>query len=72
MIAISARSSNLAIEGPVSPCGACRQVMLEYEVLQSKPIKLLLSMEIGKILVIEKIHDLLPLAFSGKDLKKKT
>ncbi len=72
MIAISGRSQNLAIEGPVSPCGACRQVMLEYELLQSKPIKLLLSMESGKILVIEKVHDLLPLAFSGQDLKKPT
>ncbi len=72
MIAISAKSPHLVIDTPVSPCGACRQVMLEYEVLQSTPIKLLLSMDSGKILVIEKVHDLLPLAFSGKDLKKPT
>ncbi len=70
MIAISAKSACLSIDGPVSPCGACRQVMLEYEVLQSDPIKLLLSKESGKILVIEKVQDLLPLAFTGKDLKR--
>lgn len=70
MIAISAKSTCLSIDEPVSPCGACRQVMLEYEVLQTNPIKLLLSKESGKILVVEKVQDLLPLAFTGKDLKK--
>jgi hypothetical protein len=33
-------------------------------------IKLLLSKESGKILVVEKVQDLLPLAFTGKDLKR--
>ncbi len=69
-IAISARSKRIEMEEPVSPCGACRQVMLEYEALQKGPIKMLLSKESGRILVIEKVSDLLPLAFLGGRLKK--
>ena len=70
MIAVSATSTRLKMKEPVSPCGACRQVLLEYEILQKKPIKVLLSKENGKILIIEKVHDLLPLSFSGAELKK--
>lgn len=70
MIAVSAKSTRLKLDEPVSPCGACRQVMLEYEILQKKPIKVLLTNEDGKILIIEKVHDLLPLSVSGDELKK--
>lgn len=69
MIAVSAKSTRVSIQEPVSPCGACRQVMLEYEILQNKPIKVLLSGEDGKVFAIEKVKDLLPLSFSGDDLK---
>lgn len=69
-IAVSATSTRMNLHEPVSPCGACRQVLLEYEVLQQKPIKVLLSKEDGKILIIEKVQDLLPLSFSGNELKK--
>ncbi len=69
-IAVSARSTRVKLDMPVSPCGACRQVILEYELLQDKPIKLILSSEKGKIFVIERVGDLLPLSFSGDDLKR--
>ncbi|MDX9940607.1 MAG: cytidine deaminase [Bacteroidales bacterium] len=70
VIAVSAKTTHLKIEEPVSPCGACRQVLLEYEVLQKAPIRVLLAKDDGKILIVEKVHDLLPLSFSGNDLKK--
>jgi cytidine deaminase len=69
-IAVSAKSPRLSMDEPVSPCGACRQVMLEYETLQGTPIRLLLSKENGRILIIEKVGDLLPLSFTGTSLKK--
>ncbi len=69
-IAVSARSTRVMLDKPVSPCGACRQVILEYELLQNKPIKVILSGEKGKIFVIEKVKDLLPLSFLGDDLKR--
>lgn len=71
MIAVSARSSHVEIQEPVSPCGACRQALLEYEVRQKEPIKVLLSKENGKIIIVEKVKDLLPLFFSGDNLRKK-
>ncbi len=69
VMAVSARSNRMKIDKPVSPCGACRQVLLEYELAQETPMKVLLTTEAGSILVIEKVRDLLPLAFSGNGLK---
>ncbi len=69
-IAISTKTTGLQASYPVAPCGACRQVLLEYEELQGKPIRLLLGADNGKVVVVEKIRDLLPLAFTGHDLGK--
>ncbi len=70
-IAISAQSNQMNGEDPISPCGGCRQVLLEYELSQGKPMRILLSKEKGKIIIIEKAADLLPLSFSGSDMKKR-
>lgn len=69
-LAISTRTNGLKSHNPVAPCGACRQVLLEYEEVQKKPIRLLLGADNGKVIVAEKIRDLLPLAFTGTDLGK--
>jgi len=67
-IAISARSSLHPMDHPVTPCGACRQVLLEYEFKQQEPIRVILSGETGKIYSIDKVQDLLPLSFTPDEL----
>lgn len=52
-IAIRARSSRKTVDRPVTPCGACRQVMLEYENLAGQPFTLLMQGETGEILRLE-------------------
>ena len=69
-IAIAAKSKNFTVSSPVTPCGSCRQVLAEYEHLQKKPIRIILSGEKGKALVIDKVEDLLPLSFKADKLKK--
>lgn len=46
-----------------SPCGACRQVMVEYQNRQSTPIQIIFESGENKVLVAEKIDDLLPFIF---------
>ncbi|WP_096440474.1 cytidine deaminase [Alteribacter populi] len=51
-------------EGPVSPCGACRQVMSELCQRETKVYLTNLNGEVSEWTV----EDILPGAFSGKDL----
>lgn len=50
---------------PVSPCGACRQAMLEYEVKQANNIEFLFTGLKGKVIKTESIKSLLPFCFDG-------
>ncbi|MFD1467229.1 cytidine deaminase [Hymenobacter caeli] len=54
--------------GPAMPCGACRQVMLEYEIRQGLPIPLLLPSRHGTILRFAALTDLMPFTFQANDL----
>lgn len=53
---------------PISPCGMCRQSLLEHEGRYKKPIRLILSGIEGKIFIISSTSQLLPLSFTSKDL----
>lgn len=62
-IAIVARKNDSdEIEPSISPCGLCRQALLEVETKQQVPIKVLM---VGKddIVVVNSIKDLLPFSF---------
>lgn len=61
-LAIAARNANGFLEDPISPCGSCRQVILEVEERYRQPIKILLYGTKG-IFVVDSIKDLLPLSF---------
>ena len=50
-----------------SPCGACRQVMLETEKRFSTPMKVVLYSEAG-CYVFDKAIDLLPMSFAADNL----
>lgn len=63
-IAIAARNSDGEfVEGPCSPCGACRQALLQYELLAGKGVKVLLVGR-DKIYRMDSIRSLLPFAFT--------
>lgn len=68
-MAITYRTQNRKSDIPVSPCGMCRQALVEYENRVGKPIRLLLAGEIGDVLIIESSRMLLPLAFESSHLK---
>lgn len=53
---------------PAAPCGACRQIISEYEGRQQAPIGLLLQGQEGAVYKFPEIAPLLPLSFSGKFL----
>jgi cytidine deaminase len=64
VLAVAARTEDDFLDYPISPCGACRQVMLETEMRFGRPVKVILY---GKkdIFIVESIRDLLPLAFDS-------
>ncbi len=67
-MAISSLNKHNKLSELITPCGACRQVMIETEIRFKKPIKTILDGE-NKIITIEKASDLLPLYFNAEELK---
>jgi cytidine deaminase len=48
---------------PIPPCGACRQVIAEYEVNQKAPIEIYFMGETGEVIKSNSLANLLPLVF---------
>ena len=69
-IAITAHTNNFQITEPITSCGACLQVMAEYEKKQSYPIEVLFYCQNGSIIKTKGIKSLLPFAFAETRLKK--
>lgn len=68
-MAIAYHNLNGESNHPISPCGMCRQYISEYEERMNQPIRLILSGMKGKVIVLEKASQLLPLSFGSEDLK---
>ncbi len=56
--------------GSVTPCGACRQVMMEYERMLAHPIRILTGAPEGEIIILGNAECLLPLVFFSAELVK--
>jgi cytidine deaminase len=62
-LAIAARHADgTHHQGIITPCGACRQVMMETEKRSGTPMRILLCGE-KEVYVMESVKDLLPLSF---------
>ena len=68
MLAIAARSGGVLRDKPVSPCGSCRQVIIEMEDRYQQPIEILLYGKSG-IYRMHSIKDLLPFCFTDSDMR---
>lgn len=69
-LAITVIAEGLGFEDVITPCGNCRQVIMEYQFKQHSPIKLLMASQDGQILVVQDAKTLLPFAFRAEGLKK--
>ena len=69
-IAVSVFSKSFEVTDVISPCGACRQVMAEYEDKQEQSIQVNLHSPTDQVLIAEKVKDLLPFMFKSPHLKK--
>lgn len=49
----------------VSPCGGCRQVMVESESRQDTPFRVVLASEGGSVVIMNSARDLMPLNFGS-------
>ena len=67
-LAIAARNDNGLLEEPVSPCGACRQVILGIEDRYKKPIRIMLYGKRG-VYCVSSIKDLMPLSFVDSSME---
>lgn len=67
-IAISASSNKKKNETPIPPCGACRQAIAEYEQKQKQDIEIFFMGIVGKVVKVNALKDILPLAFENKYL----
>ncbi|AHM59832.1 CMP/dCMP deaminase zinc-binding protein [Flammeovirgaceae bacterium 311] len=67
-VAVTATQAGSGIFQTASPCGGCRQVMLEYEHKQQQPIEILLQWGEQQIIKAVSIADLLPFSFTMESL----
>jgi len=66
-LCVVAKGDLLPVDQILSPCGACRQVMMETEARQAQTYRIILVSQNGITIVFNSARDLLPLAFGLKN-----
>lgn len=66
-LAVTAFTKTGIVDGPVKPCGSCRQALAEAEFRYKNPIRIILDGK-QKVQVFEGIDNLLPFAFKPESL----
>ena len=69
-LAITVKADHFTSDGPIAPCGACRQVIAETEKRQNRKIRIIMRGENGSTRIVDGIENLLPLMFHEEKLKK--
>lgn len=67
-IAIAAKNEQGLLRDPVTPCGVCRQAILEIEQRYGRNIRLYLY-GTRCVYVLESVKDILPLSFTGDAMR---
>ena len=67
-LALVARNDNGLIDNPVTPCGACRQVLLGVEERYGRSMRVLMYGKSG-VYIVNSVKDLLPLSFVDTSMK---
>lgn len=67
-MAITYKNNDGESAHPISPCGICRQTLVEYEDRTNQRIRLILSGSEGPVFIIQTAKELLPLSFTSSDL----
>ena len=69
VLAIAARSAQGELELPITPCGACRQVMLETEKRFGNKMKIILYGTRQCYVINDGVRALMPLSFDSDSLE---
>ncbi|HYG02665.1 MAG TPA: cytidine deaminase [Chryseosolibacter sp.] len=67
-MAVVARKKSHKELSPATSCGACRQVMLEFEERQGQPIEIVMLSQEHQWIIAPSAHSLLPFSFTGASL----
>lgn len=67
-LALVARNDNGLVDSPVTPCGACRQVLLGVEERYGRPMRIIMYGKSG-VYIVGSVKDLLPLSFVDSSMK---